>query len=63
MTTNINAYIVFVSATELDLYDCLNNVKAMEKVRKSWQQDLVKRYGEQHLKFYQDHFGLEVFDK
>ena len=61
MTTNINAYIVFVSATELDLYDCLNNVKAMEKVRKSWQQDFLQRYGEQHLKFYQDHFGLEDF--
>ncbi|MFM6396521.1 MAG: hypothetical protein ACKPFF_07535, partial [Planktothrix sp.] len=63
MTTNINAYIVFVSATELDLYDCLTNVEDKKRLRKSWQQDFLQRYGEQHLKFYQDHFGLEVFDK
>ena len=62
MTANINTYIVFVRASELSLYECMTDVKAMEKVRKSWQQDLVKRSGLPVLKYYQDHFGLEVFE-
>ena len=60
---NINRYILFVRASELNLYECLTDVKAQEKMRKSWQQDLKRsgEHGEQLLKFYQDHFGLEVF--
>ena len=56
-------YIFFVHGTDLDMMENLACVRTQAQVRKGWQKNLLSQpCGAAKLHYYQDHYGLEVFE-